>query len=434
MGVDWASNDIAESHLHAAGLDAFACLVIHATLCNHSGAGDAITMATPPGTPISLHSRDGRVVADGIIALDRPKQFKSVNVTSTRTVITISKLHIPSYLVGASLLASKTTEPISSLATSLPFNMLESFSHLRTRNPALVDPIVSNPSGNVVGSGELESDLGPPVFIIPERDPSDAVDSDILVSCTEEPCNTVFEAEDHIPDQVAKDPDSQERWSTAFDRLETLEIPTSIRSRVLADPWHIMSLIKIPATHGLRSAFSRALRDAMFLIDASDRKAVEDVLATRGIEFEEMLRRNPEWVLRRVRRTIPPTEVLYPRVKGVLEMFGPLLDAATRKPLFNTAAEEKALHVLEAVRRGWVSDVPGVALYYATGKDKDGLVKYRCVRGTNKNEGGFHQKAIRWFGPFQASVELTVSIMRDMVLKHNLMVRWLFLSPYQFPY
>ncbi|KIO15548.1 hypothetical protein M407DRAFT_13243, partial [Tulasnella calospora MUT 4182] len=422
MGVDWSSNDIAESHLQAAGLDAFACLVIDATLCNHSRGGDAVTIATPHGTPISLHSCDGQVVADGIIALDRPKQFKSVNVTITRTVITISKIHIPSYLVGASLLASKTPEPISSFATSLPFNMLESFHHLRTRNPALTNPIVSN--SDVVGSGELESNLPPPVFIPSERDPSDndgdtMVDSDNLVSCMKEPYNMVLEVEDQALDRAVTDPDSQERWSSAF---EWLRMPTSVRSRVLADPWHIMNLIKIPATHGLRSVFSHALRDAIFLIDASDRKVVEDVLATHGIAFDDMLRRNLGWVLHRVRRIIPPAEVLYPQVKGVLEMFGPLLNAATQKPLFNAAAEGKALHVLEAVHCGWVSDVPGVALYYATGKDKDGLVKYRCVRGTNKNEGGFHQKAIRWFGPFQASIELTVSIMRDMVLKHNLMV------------
>ncbi|KIO21104.1 hypothetical protein M407DRAFT_10559 [Tulasnella calospora MUT 4182] len=424
MGVDWAGPDVAESHLHAAGLDAFACLAIHATLCNYIVAGDPVTIATPQGTPISLYSRDGRVVADGIIALDHPKQFKSINVTNTQCVITISKIHIPSYLVGASLLASKTPEPISSLATSLPFNMLESFHHLRTRNPALANPIVSD--SGILGSEELESDL-PLVFIPSEEDRSDnggnsTVDSDNLVSCMEEPHNVVLEVDNQSLDRMVRDPDSQERWSSAFDQLETLGMPTSIRSRVLADPWHIMNLIKIPATHGLRSAFSRALRDAIFLIDPGDRKAVEDVLATCGLTFDDMLRRNPEWVLRRVRRVIPPAEVLYPRVKGVLEMFGPMLDAATQKPLFNSAAEEKALHVLEAVYRGWVSDVPGVALYYPTGKDKDGLVKYRCIRGTNKNEGGFHQKAIRWFGPFQASIELTVSIMRDMVLKHNLMV------------
>lgn len=42
-----SSLDIVESHIHAAGLDAFACLAIHATLCNGSTAGDAVTIETP---------------------------------------------------------------------------------------------------------------------------------------------------------------------------------------------------------------------------------------------------------------------------------------------------------------------------------------------------------------------------------------------------
>lgn len=139
--------------------------------------------------------------------------------------------------------------------------MLESFYHLRTWNPALADPMVSN--GDVISSGESESNQ-PLVFIPSEEDPPNdgddgAVDSENLVSCMEEPHNGVLETDNRALDQAVKDPDSQDRWSSAFDWLEALRMPTSVHSLVLADPWHIMNLIKIPATHGLRSAFSHAL-------------------------------------------------------------------------------------------------------------------------------------------------------------------------------
>jgi hypothetical protein len=62
--------------------------------------------------------------------------------------------------------------------------------------------------------------------------------------------------------------------------------------------------------------------------------------------------------------------------------------------------------LLDAARRGFLSDPPGISLYYHMGKDNDGLSLYRTVRGTNSVEGGVHMAIHRVFGSLQASPEL----------------------------
>lgn len=61
--------------------------------------------------------------------------------------------------------------------------------------------------------------------------------------------------------------------------------------------------------------------------------------------------------------------------------------------LFNKAAWHTAKDILNLIQNGYLSDPPGIALYYTIGTDaKAGnLPLYRCVRGTNWTEGGVHR-------------------------------------------
>jgi hypothetical protein len=61
---------------------------------------------------------------------------------------------------------------------------------------------------------------------------------------------------------------------------------------------------------------------------------------------------------------------------------------------------KKANAVLELAHEGYLSDVKGVVLYEKAGIDKYGLQKYKCLRGTNKVEGGPHGDIYRKFGAF----------------------------------
>lgn len=195
-----------------------------------------------------------------------------------------------------------------------------------------------------------------------------------------------------------------------------------LRSRVLGDIWHLMDQFPIPTAHALHAPFARALSDAFFLFDTEDRANVTTVLKQKGRSWEEALRYNSDWVLRRVKRIVPGPEELVPRVAKVIYSYGPLLDPKSSQPLFNRRAWEVAANVLENLRRGYYSDPPNIPFYYPCGKDKYDLLKYRCVRGTNTIEGGIHQNIIRWFGAFNASPDFAVELLRDYTLYHNLRV------------
>jgi hypothetical protein len=59
------------------------------------------------------------------------------------------------------------------------------------------------------------------------------------------------------------------------DILATITRPvtwdTTIRSRVLKDVFHVFNMLRLPAIHGLRKEFGRALRDILFVADKEDR-------------------------------------------------------------------------------------------------------------------------------------------------------------------
>jgi hypothetical protein len=203
--------------------------------------------------------------------------------------------------------------------------------------------------------------------------------------------------------------------------LQSINNPV-VRARVLGDIWHLMDQFKISVHHGLRRPFSRALRDALFLPDPEDKAAVERVLEKRKTTFKQMVLSKPDWVWQRVKRYVPPPEILVARVHIVLQTYGPLKDATTGLPLFNDASWDKARCVVENIRMGFYSDPPGINLYTIQRQDKDGLFIYRCARGTNNVEGGVHQNIIKRFGSYNASPRFAVNLIRDYCLCHNLRV------------
>ncbi|TFY76543.1 hypothetical protein EWM64_g7467, partial [Hericium alpestre] len=200
------------------------------------------------------------------------------------------------------------------------------------------------------------------------------------------------------------------------------DTPSIIRSRVLGDIWHLMDQFKISVNHGLRRPFAHALRDAIFIPDPEDKAAIEDVLQRRGTSFKAMFFSHPKWILRRMKCHVPEPETLVSRVFEVLFTYGPLKDAKTGQPLFNDTAWDTVRNVLENIRHGYYSDPPGLSLYFVRGRDKDGLLLYRSLRGTNHVEGGVHQNIIQCFSAYNASPEFAVNLLRDYFLCHNLRV------------
>lgn len=80
-----------------------------------------------------------------------------------------------------------------------------------------------------------------------------------------------------------------------------------------------------------------------------------------------------------------------------------------------------AEHILEEIRLGHVSDLKnGPPLYIKKGLDRNGLMKYHCIRGTNSVEGAVHMmNIVRKFSSYNAGPRLANSVLADYRLYHR---------------
>ena len=390
-----------------------------------------------------MSSDHSLVVAEGYITPDRPKKHLGVNVTKTRVLVTITSIIIPGHIVPGDLLSTKTDTPFLEFP-SPPFNLLCKAKHVRTRSTdlpspssmamdsitsELLDPIPSSvPSSSVpVPPRDLSSSVpvqapDPPSSVpLPPSTASDTYASADIETTSWYQGADIVDDSDQTVASSASDPVGVLKARELAETFITAMVEV-LRSRELGDIWHLMHQFPISMHHGLRRPFARALRDAFFLLDPEDRAILDAFLESRGVSWDSMVRYHPRWLFQRCKRFVPPPEELLPHVAKVIEVYGPLKDAKTDLPLFNDRAWEIAANALENIRRGYYSDPPNVKLYFTRGRDKYGLMRYKCCRGTNSIEGGIHQNIIRWFGAFNAGPEFAVELLRDYCLYHNLKV------------
>ena len=184
-----------------------------------------------------------------------------------------------------------------------------------------------------------------------------------------------------------------------------------------------MNRIKTKKTHSLSKQFSRHLRDAFYILDKDDYSRVNKYLTdVKKTTWEAQVRYKSDWVWKRVRRYVPSPEHLYDRLKTLFDQMGGMTCSKSGEKLFSPLNYKEAANLLEAVKRGYFSDPPGIKLYFKIKSDKDGLPVFRCIRGTNSVEGGVHQKMRRRFGPFNASPEFADCLFVDFRIHHNLNV------------
>ncbi|KAI9260268.1 hypothetical protein EDC94DRAFT_648927 [Helicostylum pulchrum] len=208
--------------------------------------------------------------------------------------------------------------------------------------------------------------------------------------------------------------------STSHHEINSAESYT-VPSRVLKDAFHLLDLIKVSLRHGLSKDFIRQFRDALFVVDTEDKQKVETYLASISTDWNTRLVSGPEFIFSRVRRYIPPPEELYPNVKLVFDKYANDLCSRTGLLLFDNEAAATSQRILEEIRQGNVSDVVGgPSLYTEIGEDKNGLMKYRCSRGTSSVEDSVHFNIIRKFASYNAGLRLTDAILSDYRLYHNI--------------
>ena len=126
-----------------------------------------------------------------------------------------------------------------------------------------------------------------------------------------------------------------------------------------------------------------------------------------------------KWYLRRVRRLVPSPNDLEKRYMAVYEAHKDIICQKSGKKLFETrdaVAQHKS--TLKHIRRNCLSDIPHVTYYTPLKRDKYGLMRWRCHRGTSQNEG-LHQKLRQLVRGFSNSPRFLCAIISEYLLQWN---------------
>lgn len=83
-------------------------------------------------------------------------------------------------------------------------------------------------------------------------------------------------------------------------------------TRIKKDVFHLIETIPVSLKHGMAKEFKRRFRDCLVVFDSSGKQKVEEVLKKQNMTWEEALldTSKSEWVFKRVRRYIPPSDIL----------------------------------------------------------------------------------------------------------------------------
>ncbi|KAJ3963491.1 hypothetical protein EV361DRAFT_956977, partial [Lentinula raphanica] len=370
---------------------------------------ELVTPSTSFGTKVNLLSSDKKkIIARG--SLTSPNDV-GIQLTATQATVRIDEIVIP----GAKFQKRALRD-----FGELPFSIICLRSLLRI-GPTSHIHLPTKPLPRSVSTPRMPTD--------PETSSllqASAVDSDLDSEVLSHIINTESAEATIDLDAAERDDSSTLIGQEVLGPRDPIlpQFAETIRSRVLKDPFHVFNMIYLPKSHALRIPFAQALRDAMLIPHPEDKRRVLDWIRTKGLTWDFMLKFKSRWVWKHVRRTIPPPELLYPAIHDVFSKYGPLKDAKTGLPLFSSSTWKVVKNILELARNGFLSDPPGVPLYYCIGLDfqAGGLRVWRCIRGTNMTEGGVHTHLRPRMPTRGTSIRHMRACLLDFVLHHNLHV------------
>jgi len=276
------------------------------------------------------------------------------------------------------------------------------------------------------------------------RSSADADEIEMTIPDSFFPDNTTLEdyPDDHIldPDDVDEDMeafilDTHDDGHVEVQRAED-SVPDMTRNGVKGDAFHVIQSYKktLKKKHGMFATFSGLLRDAIFMVNEDDmereRKKLSDTLfenpnspchENREESDKEASRRlycPGSKVLEDVQRTIPPPDVLLPRIKRAVDMCANAKDAKTGETFFSKKMWKAHARAWSHFEKGCYSDKPGYSYYYFT-TSKSGKKQLMCVRGTSALEG-FHKHLRRIFPGFHTSPLLATCLLALFVYRWNM--------------
>ena len=115
------------------------------------------------------------------------------------------------------------------------------------------------------------------------------------------------------------------------------------------------------------------------------------------------------------------SKALEENLQKVFDLFADEVDAKTGKKFFgeeNSKARKLAINVMEHVRKGCLSDIPGMSYYVQIGEDSMGIPQYKCIHGTSTLEG-FHQKICQLIRGFAILPRFAIALLFEFVHRWN---------------
>lgn len=133
--------------------------------------------------------------------------------------------------------------------------------------------------------------------------------------------------------------------------------------------------------------FCVAVSDAVFKIIPSSRRAVQEHLRYLGLTDDEIKRVRRKYWRTKAQYCVPEPETLLRDLTDVYDFFRDMVDPSTGRNFFNADHAKRFRHEMTYVRKGLLSDIPGMKMYIQTGTYKSGLARCFCIRSSSALEG-----------------------------------------------
>jgi hypothetical protein len=186
----------------------------------------------------------------------------------------------------------------------------------------------------------------------------------------------------------------------------------------------------LPKKHSVFKDFAHQLSEAIFVRDQDDEDSVRAVIEKKGGKWSYMLRAHSAALHKRIRRFIPSPEILVQRLRCLFNAYKNVkcpTASGKKANFFSEEAWKMAERLLVTAQLGFLSDPLDIPLYYLIGRDRDGLNIYRCIRGTNSVEGGWHMTLRRMFGSLGSASEFGEALIITFAYRRNITVSAVFL-------
>lgn len=410
VSMDWQNARLSKKQIHYSACDVALPICLF-NMITSNGKFGKMPRFNDYGTSVRVLGTNGITVATGVL-IDEGLRFADNNVTSSRAVILINTVSIPAF--KCSHYRTETNSKCLSDFGPTPFKVLLNLKQLQTIadqasipfSPPLID---ATNTVELQEFEELDDDMEEEIraeSLLPEAQDDE---QDLDFTSIEQVQQSFYMTNETLAEVDVL---------VGEEEGEDQKLPWS---RILGDVFHLMKNVRVPKNHGLRKVFVRAFSDAFFIADEMDKRLLLTKL--EGQKWEDIIREKPKWVWKRVRRHIPSPMILKENILKVFKIFGPLIDAATKVPLFNKDAWKRARGVIKVIEYGLVSDPPNVSFYFQDGTDRDlNMPLWRCIRGTNTTEGGIHRPLIAMWGGYNVGIEYAVSTLDEWRTRHNISV------------